>query len=145
MRGGDGTGAINFCGLRLAHPIINASGTFDAIAARRAFGYELLERFPFSAFVTKTVTVEPRAGNPPPRLWELAGGLLNSIGLPNKGLKGFLENDNPFRPLFRVQRQVSKKNFVRWQIKDLLPPFRFPAAGMIHQGVPHGNRERRES
>src|SRR5438270_14044110 len=95
MRGGDGTGAIKFCGLRLAHPIINASGTFDAIAARRAFGYELLERFPFSAFVTKTVTVEPRAGNPPPRLWELAGGLLNSIGLPNKGLKGFLASDLP--------------------------------------------------
>ena len=62
------------------------SGTFDAIAARRAFGDELLERFPFAAFVSKTVTLEPRQGNPPPRLWELAGGLINSIGLPNKGL-----------------------------------------------------------
>ena len=86
---------IEFCGLELAHPIVNASGTFDAIAARRAFGDALLEAFPFSAFVTKTVTVEPREGNPPPRLWETAGGLINSIGLPNKGLRGYLAEDLP--------------------------------------------------
>ena len=60
-----------FCGIPLAHPIVNGSGTFDAIAARRAFGDALLERFPFAAFVSKTVTLEPRQGNPPPRLWEL--------------------------------------------------------------------------
>jgi dihydroorotate dehydrogenase (NAD+) catalytic subunit len=86
---------IHFCGIQLDHPIVNGSGTFDAIAARRAFGDELLERFPFAAFVSKTVTVEPRHGNPPPRLWELAGGLMNSIGLPNKGLEGFLADDLP--------------------------------------------------
>jgi dihydroorotate dehydrogenase (NAD+) catalytic subunit len=79
----------------LRHPIINASGTFDAIAARRAFGDALLERFPFAAYVTKTVTLEPRAGNPPPRLWELGAGMINSIGLPNKGLAGFVEHDLP--------------------------------------------------
>jgi dihydroorotate dehydrogenase (NAD+) catalytic subunit len=81
--------------LELQDPIVNASGTFDAIAARRAFGDALLERFPFSAFVTKTVTLAPRQGNPPPRLYELPGGLLNSIGLPNKGLDGFLAHDLP--------------------------------------------------
>jgi dihydroorotate dehydrogenase (NAD+) catalytic subunit len=81
--------------LDLAEPVVNASGTFDAIAARRAFGDALLERFPFAAFVTKTVTVQPRQGNPPPRLYELPGGLLNSIGLPNKGLDGFLAHDLP--------------------------------------------------
>jgi dihydroorotate dehydrogenase (NAD+) catalytic subunit len=86
---------LDLCGLRLAHPILNGSGTFDAIAARRAFGDALLERFPFAAFVTKTVTVAPRQGNPAPRLYELPAGLLNSIGLPNKGLEGFLEHDLP--------------------------------------------------
>jgi dihydroorotate dehydrogenase (NAD+) catalytic subunit len=91
----DGRGRVSFCGLRLAHPVVNGSGTFDAIAARRVFGEDVLERFPFAAFVTKTVTLEPRQGNPPPRLWELAGGLLNSIGLPNKGLRGFLASDLP--------------------------------------------------
>jgi dihydroorotate dehydrogenase (NAD+) catalytic subunit len=86
---------ISFCGLSLGHEIINGSGTFDAIAARRAFGDELLERFPFSAFVSKTITLKPRAGNPPPRLWETAGGMINSIGLPNKGLEGYLAHDLP--------------------------------------------------
>jgi dihydroorotate dehydrogenase (NAD+) catalytic subunit len=83
------------CGIELRHPVINGSGTFDAIAARRVFGDALVERFPFSAFVSKTITPEPRAGNPPPRLWETPSGLINSIGLPNKGLEGFLATDLP--------------------------------------------------
>ncbi len=86
---------IDFCGLRLAHPIVNGSGTFDAIAARRAFGQALLDGFPFSAFVSKTITLEPRDGNPPPRLYEAPAGLINSIGLPNKGLRGYLDDDLP--------------------------------------------------
>jgi dihydroorotate dehydrogenase (NAD+) catalytic subunit len=86
---------IDFCGISLAHPIINGSGTFDAIAARRAFGDALLDAFPFSAFVSKTITLLPREGNPPPRLWEAQAGLINSIGLPNRGLHGYLEHDLP--------------------------------------------------
>ena len=86
---------IEFCGIPLAHRVVNGSGTFDAIAARRAFGDALLEHFPFAAFVSKTVTLEPRQGNPPPRLWELPGGMINSIGLPNKGLHGYLAEDLP--------------------------------------------------
>jgi len=86
---------MNFCGIALAHPVLNGSGTFDAIAARRAFGDALLEDFPFAAFVSKTITLRPRAGNPPPRLFETAAGMLNSIGLPNKGLEGYLREDLP--------------------------------------------------
>lgn len=86
---------IAFCGLQLHHPIINGSGTFDAIAARHAFGDVLLDDFPFSAFVSKTITLAPRAGNPPPRLWEAQAGMINSIGLPNRGLEGYLEHDLP--------------------------------------------------
>ncbi|HEX6152935.1 MAG TPA: dihydroorotate dehydrogenase [Solirubrobacterales bacterium] len=84
-----------FCGIELAHPVINASGTYDAIAARKVFGDELLEDFPFSAFVSKTITPEPRAGNAPQRIWETPAGMINSIGLPNKGLEGFLAEDLP--------------------------------------------------
>jgi dihydroorotate dehydrogenase (NAD+) catalytic subunit len=86
---------IEFCGIPLAHRIVNGSGTFDAIAARKAFGDAIYEQFPFAAFVSKTVTLQPRQGNPPPRLWELAGGMINSIGLPNKGLEGYLREDLP--------------------------------------------------
>ena len=83
------------CGIELAHPVINASGTYDAIAARKVFGDELLAEFPFSAFVSKTITPETRAGNEPQRIWETPAGMINSIGLPNKGLDGFLAEDLP--------------------------------------------------
>jgi dihydroorotate dehydrogenase (NAD+) catalytic subunit len=86
---------VDFCGLRLAHPVINASGTFDLLAAARTFGDDLFDPFPFAAFVSKTITAEPRAGNPPPRLWETAAGMINSIGLPNRGLGGYLQHDLP--------------------------------------------------
>ena len=86
---------VDFCGIELRNPVINASGTFDAIAARRVYGDALLEDFPFAAFVSKTITLEPRAGNAPQRLWETPAGMINSIGLPNKGLAGFLAEDLP--------------------------------------------------
>src|SRR5919198_3984871 len=86
---------VELCGLRLEHPVLNGSGTFDAIAARRAFGEALLDDFPFSAFVSKTITPEARAGNPPPRIFETPSGMINSIRLPNKGLDGFLAEDLP--------------------------------------------------
>jgi dihydroorotate dehydrogenase (NAD+) catalytic subunit len=84
---------VEFCGLELRSPVINGSGTFDAIAARKVYGDRLLEQFPFSAFVSKTITVEPRVGNEPQRIWETPAGMINSIGLPNKGLEGFLAED----------------------------------------------------
>jgi dihydroorotate dehydrogenase (NAD+) catalytic subunit len=81
--------------MTLVHPVINGSGTFDALAARRAFGETLDEEFPFAVFVSKTITLHPREGNPPPRLWEASAGLINSIGLPNRGLDGYLAEDLP--------------------------------------------------
>ncbi len=90
-----GARSVDLCGIELVHPVLNASGTYDAIAARRTFGDRLLEEFPFSAFVSKTITLEPRAGNAPRRIWETPAGMINSIGLPNKGLDGFLAEDLP--------------------------------------------------
>jgi dihydroorotate dehydrogenase (NAD+) catalytic subunit len=86
---------VDLCGIELAHPVINGSGTFDVIAARRVFGPAVDENFPFAAFVSKTITLEPRLGNPPPRLFETPAGLINSIGLPNRGVAGYLEHDLP--------------------------------------------------
>jgi dihydroorotate dehydrogenase (NAD+) catalytic subunit len=115
--------SVEFCGLELAHPILNGSGTFDAIAAHRVFGDELLERFPFAAFVSKTVTLEPRQGNPPPRLWEVAGGLINSIGLPNKGLHGYLEHDLPVLATLPVPLIVNVMGFTRDDVAQLVTAF----------------------
>jgi dihydroorotate dehydrogenase (NAD+) catalytic subunit len=114
---------VRFCGIELAHPIINASGTFDAIAAGRVFGDELERRFPFSAFVSKTVTVAPRAGNPPPRLWELPAGLMNSIGLPNKGLDGYLAHDLPALARLGVPLIVNVMGFTHDEVARLVRAF----------------------
>jgi dihydroorotate dehydrogenase (NAD+) catalytic subunit len=82
---------ISFCGIELRHPIINASGCFDVLAAYECFGErEVRDGFPFAAYVSKTVTLEPLDGNPPPRLWETASGLINSIGLPNPGIECYI-------------------------------------------------------
>jgi dihydroorotate dehydrogenase (NAD+) catalytic subunit len=115
--------AVEFCGIELAHPVINASGTFDAIAARRAFGDALLARFPFAAFVSKTVTLRPRQGNPPPRLWELPAGLMNSIGLPNKGLEGYLAHDLPELARLPVPLIVNVMGFSRDEVSTLVTAF----------------------
>jgi dihydroorotate dehydrogenase (NAD+) catalytic subunit len=115
--------SADLLGIELAHPVINASGTFDAIAARRAFGDALLARFPFAAFVSKTVTLEPRQGNPPPRLYELAGGMINSIGLPNKGLEGYLAHDLPQLAELPVPLIVNVMGFTREQVATLVAAF----------------------
>jgi dihydroorotate dehydrogenase (NAD+) catalytic subunit len=111
---------VDLCGVPLAGPVLNGSGTFDAIAARRAFGDALLERFPFHAFVSKTITLEPRQGNPPPRLWETPAGLINSIGLPNKGLEGFLAADLPELAELPVPLIVSVMGFSRDELATLV-------------------------
>jgi dihydroorotate dehydrogenase (NAD+) catalytic subunit len=113
-------GPLELCGVPLAGPVLNGSGTFDAIAARRAFGDALFERFPFHAFVSKTITLEPRQGNPPPRLWEPPAGLINSIGLPNKGLEGFLASDLPELAELPVPLIVSVMGFSRDELATLV-------------------------
>src|SRR5205823_5989098 len=108
------------CGIGLRGPILNGSGTYDAIAARRTFGDAVLENFPFDAFVSKTITLAPRQGNPPPRLWETPAGLINSIGLPNKGLEGFLAEDLPKLAELPVPLVVSVMGFDHEELKKLV-------------------------
>ncbi|MDD5439443.1 MAG: dihydroorotate dehydrogenase [Candidatus Omnitrophica bacterium] len=78
--------------LTLKNPLIAASGTFG-------YGEEMARLCDLSglgAIVTKTITLEPREGNPPPRIVETPAGMLNSIGLENKGLKDFMFNKVKF-------------------------------------------------
>lgn len=92
--------SISFAGIHFKNPVIAASGTFG-------YGVEFedivsLEKL--GGFVTKGLSREPMAGNPPPRLFETAAGMLNSIGLQNVGARAFIEEKLP-----RLQR---KKNIV---------------------------------
>ncbi|MHB0978660.1 MAG: beta/alpha barrel domain-containing protein [Thermoleophilia bacterium] len=88
--------------LELAHPLINASGTFDLFETEACFSggdplaWAGLSGYPpVAAYVPKTVTLEPRRGNEPPRILETAAGMLNSIGLPNMGLDAFVADELP--------------------------------------------------
>jgi len=79
-------------GIELANPIWVASGT-------AGYGDELARFFPISklgAFVTKTITPEPRNGHPAPRTAELPFGMLNAIGLANVGTEAFIRDKLPF-------------------------------------------------
>jgi dihydroorotate dehydrogenase (NAD+) catalytic subunit len=114
---------IEFCGIPLAHRIVNGSGTFDAIAARRVFGDAIYEQFPFAAFVSKTVTLQPRQGNPPPRLWEIPGGMINSIGLPNKGLNRYLAEHLPQLAELPVPLIVNVMGSTREDVATLVSAF----------------------
>ena len=78
--------ATTFCGIELEHPVVNGSGTLDALVAGTLGA---------SAFVTKTVTLRPRAGNPPQRIAETPAGMVNSIGLANPGLDRFCDDHLP--------------------------------------------------
>lgn len=77
---------MNIAGLHLEKPIMNASGTLSHENV-----HEVKDLY--GAVVTKTVTLEPRAGNPPPRVAEVFGGMVNSIGLQNVGIEKFLEEE----------------------------------------------------
>lgn len=91
--------SVSFAGLMFRNPIIAASGTFG-------YGIEFedivaLDRL--GAIVVKGLSFEPMPGNPPPRLFETAAGMLNAIGLQNIGARSFIEEK---LPLLRKKKDV---------------------------------------
>jgi dihydroorotate dehydrogenase (NAD+) catalytic subunit len=83
--------SVSFAGIQLKNPIIAASGTFG-------YGVEfedVVHLDKLGGFVVKGLSREPMIGNPPPRLWETAAGMLNAIGLQNIGAAAFLEEKLP--------------------------------------------------
>jgi dihydroorotate dehydrogenase (NAD+) catalytic subunit len=83
--------SVNVAGIPLKNPVIAASGTFG-------YGVEFEDVVHLSklgGFVVKGLSKEPMIGNPPPRLWETAAGMLNAIGLQNIGARAFLDEKLP--------------------------------------------------
>jgi len=83
---------VNIAGVELNNPIIAASGTFG-------FGHEYGEFYPLSTLggiSCKGITLTQRPGNPPPRIAETPGGMLNAVGLQNPGVDYFIEHDLPW-------------------------------------------------
>lgn len=83
---------VNIAGIALRNPVMTASGTFGYGAEFAQ--YVDLEKI--GAFVTKGLSLQPRAGNPTPRIVETPGGMLNAIGLQNVGIDAFIEKKVPF-------------------------------------------------
>src|SRR5438045_9561785 len=92
--------SISFCGINFKNPIIAASGTFG-------YGVEFedivsLDRL--GGFVVKGLSREPMPGNPPPRMFETAAGMLNSIGLQNIGARAFIDEK---LPILRKKKNIA--------------------------------------
>lgn len=83
---------VNFAGIEMKNPVTVASGTFG-------YGREYSNFFDLGklgAVITKGTSLKPKSGNKPPRVYETASGMLNSIGLQNPGVEFFANNDLPF-------------------------------------------------
>ncbi len=85
--------------IRMANPVMTASGTAGASGRELS---EVLEIGRLGAFVVKGVSLEPRTGNPVPRIVETSSGMLNAIGLQNPGVEAFLRDDLPYLRAFGV-------------------------------------------
>jgi dihydroorotate dehydrogenase (NAD+) catalytic subunit len=82
---------VNIGDIKLTSPVIAASGTFG-------YGNELAvecDLSSYGAIVTKAITLNPKEGNPPPRIWETPSGMLNAIGLQNVGVDVFVKSKLP--------------------------------------------------
>ena len=90
--------STEICGIKMKNPVMVASGTFGY--GEEAANFIDLDKL--GAIITKTITLHPREGNSPPRVAETASGMLNSIGLQNKGVKDFIENSLPFLSKFKT-------------------------------------------
>jgi dihydroorotate dehydrogenase (NAD+) catalytic subunit len=84
--------SVTVAGVRFPNPVIAASGTYG-------FGEDYAELYPpgvFGGISCKGLTLSERAGNPPPRIAETPGGILNSVGLQNPGVDVFIERHLPY-------------------------------------------------
>ncbi len=85
---------VEFAGRSLRNPVLLASGTCG-------YGEEMapfVDLRELGGFVAKSLTLEPRQGNPPPRIAETSAGLLNAISLENVGVEAFLADKLPHVP-----------------------------------------------
>ena len=83
--------SVEFAGLKTANPVWTASGTCGYADELGAF----FDVSKLGGFITKSVTIKPRQGNPTPRIVETDGGMLNAIGLANVGVDEFIAEKLP--------------------------------------------------
>ncbi len=89
---------VEIAGLKLKNPVMTASGTFGY--GEEYSDYVDLNRL--GGIVVKGLSLKPRPGNPPPRIMETSGGMLNAVGLQNVGVDAFIDEKLPFLRRFDV-------------------------------------------
>jgi len=94
----DAAMAVEIAGIKMKNPVMTASVTFGC--GEEYADYVDLNRL--GGIVVKGLSLKPRPGNPPPRIMETAGGMLNAVGLQNIGVDAFIEEKLPFLQQYRV-------------------------------------------
>ena len=90
--------SVDIAGIKLKNPVMTASGTFG-------YGEEFVPMVDLNrlgAIITKGISIKPMEGNPPPRIVETVGGMINSIGLQNVGIQAFIRDKLPFLNQFKT-------------------------------------------
>ena len=111
--------SVSIAGIQLKNPVIAASGTFG-------YGVEfedVVHLDKLGGFVVKGLSKEGMIGNPPPRLWETAAGMLNAIGLQNIGARAFLDEKLP--KLQHMKNIVVFANVFGYAVRTMNALFRF--------------------
>lgn len=121
--------------MTLKNPIMPASGTFSESLAR-LFSFDHL-----GAVVTKTITAELRGGNPVPRVAEVGQGMLNSIGIPSKGVSYFLDHTIDEYARFSAPLVVSVSAPTAEQFADIVRMLDHPAIAAIEANISCPNLE----
>ena len=106
---------IDIAGIKMKNPIMTASGTFG-------YGEEYSRFFNLNklgAIVVKGTTLEPRLGNPQPRICETPSGMINSIGLQNVGVESLIKDKLPFLRQFDVPVIVNIAGKTQEEFRDL--------------------------
>jgi dihydroorotate dehydrogenase (NAD+) catalytic subunit len=95
--------SVKIAGVELISPVVTASGTFGS--GKEFSQFVDLNRL--GAITVKGVSHEPWTGNPPPRIAETYGGMLNAVGVQNPGAKNFIENDMPFLKNLKAKKIIN--------------------------------------
>lgn len=127
--------SVRIGALTLANPVMPASGTFGE-------GLDKVMDFnQLGAFVTKTITRELRAGNPLPRVVERAGSLINSIGIPSKGVPYFLDHTLPYYMGYKPPLVVSISAPAAEEFSRLAAELTLPGIAAIEANISCPNIE----
>ncbi|MFO7639179.1 MAG: dihydroorotate dehydrogenase [bacterium] len=121
--------SVRLAGLELANPVLAASGTWE-------FGLRFADvSDQLGGIVTKGITLAPRAGNPPPRITEFPGGIINSVGLENPGLDTFISHILPAMGRLRCRVIVNVAGFRPGEYAELVARLAHPRVDAFELNV----------